>query len=312
MALSPDNKFIFVNTDTNPNEYDSAQIFPIKHLRGLECASAVNVYLYFRGPKDATSTRITVSITSGYMKEFFTQFVDEINFGEKVVITLVDRNIAVDPTTGGSDFVYINANVGAIILSDITLPAYGDMQVVGNLDVAGSFKLDSISLSTIQSSAEAFADNDTSLMTSAAIDDRISASGGGSDGWHGSTTRIKILASNFIADDGGRPVMIDDTGVATEDLFLESFSSNPVYATIAIPTGYKATHVMIYGTNTPVIEVWEHQINSKTGVSKGTGNVDTEINITDVTSSITNYLFIQVASASGDEIHGGYVTIATV
>jgi len=50
----------------------------------------------------------------------------------------------------------------------------------------------------------------------------------------------------------------------------------------------------------------------KTGVSKGTGNVDTEINITDVTSSITNYLFIQVASASGDEIHGGYVTIATV
>lgn len=130
-------------------------------------------------------------------------------------------------------------------------------------------------------------------------------------GWHGSTTRIKILHSDFIADDGGRPLMIDDTGVASENLFLETFSTFPAYVTIAIPTGYKATHVMIYGSGTGAVEVWEHQIDSKTGVSKGTGNVDTEINITDVTSSSTNYLFIQVAAGS-DEIHGGYVTIVAV
>tara|TARA_R100000234_G_scaffold105527_1_gene75760 strand:+ start:259 stop:1128 length:870 start_codon:yes stop_codon:yes gene_type:complete len=130
-------------------------------------------------------------------------------------------------------------------------------------------------------------------------------------GWHGSTTRIKILHSDFIADDGGRPIMIDDTGEASEEFFLETFSTFPTYATVAIPTGYKATHVMIYGSGTGAVEVWEHQINSKTGVSKGTGNVDTEINITDVTSSTTNYLFIKVAAGS-DEIHGGYVTIATV
>jgi hypothetical protein len=133
---------------------------------------------------------------------------------------------------------------------------------------------------------------------------------GGTVGWHGSGTRIKILHSDFIADDGGRPIMIDDTGVASEELFLESFSSNKLYATVAIPTGYTATHVMIYGSATDAVEVWEHQINSKTGVSKGTGNVDTEIDIVDVASSTTNYLFIQVANASGNEIHGGYVTIA--
>ena len=68
---------------------------------------------------------------------------------------------------------------------------------------------------------------------------------------------------------------------------------------------------MIYGSATDAIEVWEMQINSKTGVSKGTGNVDTEIDITDVASSTTNYLLIQVANASGNEVHGGYVTIAT-
>jgi hypothetical protein len=130
-------------------------------------------------------------------------------------------------------------------------------------------------------------------------------------GWHGSTTRIKILHSDFISDDGGRPLMIDDTGVASENLFLETFSTFPAYVTIAIPSGYKATHVMIHGSGTGAVEVWEHQIDSKTGVSKGTGNVETEINITDVTSSSTNYLFIQVAAGS-DEIHGGYVTIVAV
>mgnify|MGYP003120319181 CR=1 FL=1 len=127
-----------------------------------------------------------------------------------------------------------------------------------------------------------------------------------------SRTRIKILHSDFIADDGGRPLAIDDTGVASEELFLETVSTNPAYVTVDIPTGYKATAVMIFGSGTTAVEVWEHQINSKTGVSKGTGNVDTEINITDVTSSTTNYLFIQVAQGSGDEIHGGYVTIAAV
>ena len=133
---------------------------------------------------------------------------------------------------------------------------------------------------------------------------------GGTVGWHGSGTRIKILHSDFIPDDGGRPAMIDDTGVGSEELFLESYSSNTLYATVAIPTGYTATHVMIYGSAADAVEVWEHQINSKTGVSKGTGNVDTEINITDVASSTTNYLFIQVANASGNEVHGGYITIA--
>ena len=139
---------------------------------------------------------------------------------------------------------------------------------------------------------------------------------GGTVGWHGSGTRIKILHSDFIPDDGGRPAMIDDTGVGSEELFLESYASNKLYATVAIPTGYTATELMIYGSATDAVEVWEHQINSKTGVSKGTGNVDTPITaasdpaFTPVASSTTNYLLIQVANASGNEIHGGYITIA--
>ena len=51
MALSPDEKFIYVNPDTTSEEYNLAQYFPVKYLRGLECANAAHCYLYFRGPK---------------------------------------------------------------------------------------------------------------------------------------------------------------------------------------------------------------------------------------------------------------------
>lgn len=130
------------------------------------------------------------------------------------------------------------------------------------------------------------------------------------DGWHGSTTRIKLLPRDFIADDGGRPMMIDDSG--TNSFFLESHGSNPAYASIEIPSGFKATAVKVNGSATDSVEVFEMQIDSSTPSSKGTGNVGTEINITDVTSSSTNYLLLKVANASGNEIHGGYVTISAV
>ena len=138
MALSPDEKFIYVNPDTTSGEYNTAQYFPVKYLRGLECALATHFYIYFRGPKDATSTRVTVSITSGFIKDFFTQFVDEVNFGENAVITLADRNIATDATTGGTDFQHVNAFVVPVILSDVTTSGHEDVQVAEDLDVAGT------------------------------------------------------------------------------------------------------------------------------------------------------------------------------
>ena len=179
MALSPDEKFIYVNPDTTSGEYNTAQYFPVKYLRGLECANVANFYIYFRGPKDATSTRVTVNITSGFIKDFFIQFVDEVNFGENAVITLADRNASVDATTGGTDFQHVNAFVVPAILNDVYISGREDVQVAEDLDIggdtvmSGSLTLDSVALSAVQTSAESFADNDTSVMTSAAIDDRI-------------------------------------------------------------------------------------------------------------------------------------------
>ena len=126
-------------------------------------------------------------------------------------------------------------------------------------------------------------------------------------GWNGSNTRIKILPRDFIADDGGRPVMIDDTG---GDRWVESDGTSLLFASIPIPKGFAATHVNIYGSATSAIVVYEADINSKTVTSRGTGNIQTPIDIDDVNSDTTNYLLIQLAQASGEEVYGGYVTIA--
>ena len=213
MALSPDEKFIYVNPDTTSEEYNLAQYFPVKYLRGLECANAAHCYLYFRGPKDASSTRVQVSITSGFVKEFFIQFTDEINFGENSVITLADRNIAVDATTGGTDFTHVNAFVAPSIISDSLTAGVEDVQIAEDLDVAGdtvlsgSLTLDSVALSAVQTSSESFANNDTSVMTSAAIEDKILSYGY-------STASGDITAVTITTDTGGGSAASQTSGSA--------------------------------------------------------------------------------------------------
>jgi len=120
-------------------------------------------------------------------------------------------------------------------------------------------------------------------------------------------TYVKILPSDFIPDDAGRPIMIDDTG---SDRWLESHSTAKMFASVQIPVGFKATHVDVYGSATSAITVYEADVNSKTVTSKGTGNIGTQINITDVTADATNYILIQLSQASGEEVYGGKLTIA--
>jgi hypothetical protein len=131
-------------------------------------------------------------------------------------------------------------------------------------------------------------------------------------GWLGSTTRIKILPRDFVANDVGRPLMMEDDSIGSNELFLHSFSSSDMFASIPIPTGYTATHVKIFGSDTSQdFYVYEADIDSKTIAIKGTAtSIGTEKDITDVASDTTNYLIIRVTSdGSTDEVHGGYVTI---
>lgn len=131
-------------------------------------------------------------------------------------------------------------------------------------------------------------------------------------GWHGSVTRVKILPRDFQADNSGRPALtVIDTNVA----HLASNASSNLFASIPIPTGFKATHVKIHGSDTgQTFTVKEANIANKTTVTKGTATaLETEKAITNVNSTTTNYILIQVSSnGTADEIHGGYMTIAAI
>jgi hypothetical protein len=147
MALSPDDKFLFLNADTAIGESDASMYYPIRYLRGLDCPADGAVSFYFRGPNDTTSTRIIVVTTAGFVKEFFLQFVNEINFGEKVVITLASKNTSVSATDGGSDFVYVDATVGAIIFND-DATGFENLQVAEDLDVGGLITATALNLTS--------------------------------------------------------------------------------------------------------------------------------------------------------------------
>jgi len=89
-------------------------------------------------------------------------------------------------------------------------------------------------------------------------------------------------------------------------------NATELFAFVSIPEGMTATHVMIYDKNDLAVEVFEAQINATTMTSKGSGNANTIIDITDVASTSKNFLAIQVTttSATNDKVYGGEVTIA--
>ena len=111
--------------------------------------------------------------------------------------------------------------------------------------------------------------------------------------------------------------MFEDDNIGSNQLNLFSNGSDDMFASLPIPSGFKATHVRIYGSDTGQdFYVYSASIENKTIVDVATGStsIGTEKTLaTEVTSSTTNYLIIRVTSdGSTDEVYGGYVTIAAV
>ena len=143
------------------------------------------------------------------------------------------------------------------------------------------------------------------------------ASGGGSsDGWHGSTTLLKVMPTEFYMNDDytRAPLPVEDD---TTDYLGIRCPSNTVelYAFVAIPTGYKATHVQVYASASTSSAVTAYSFNHTSGaiVSKGSGDFNSAIDITDVTSGSTTSVAIKLAPASNVTIiYGADVTIEAV
>jgi len=123
-------------------------------------------------------------------------------------------------------------------------------------------------------------------------------------GWHNSPTTIKIFPSNFVCVDDDSPTKMVSYGGRSTTAAAVSLIAN-----VTIPIGYKATAVRVHAGATKTVTVYECQIDDNSETSKGSGDTDAEVDITDVTADGTNYLSIVVASVTGQSIHGGYVTI---
>lgn len=127
---------------------------------------------------------------------------------------------------------------------------------------------------------------------------------------------IKLIPSDFATNgDGGNTKF----GVGYTDSAGTGYgmrvpnNATELYAFVSIPEGMKATHVDIFDKTDLAFEVFEVQINATTMTSKGSGNCNTTLDITDVNSTATNVLAIEVTTTStGDRIYGGQVTIAAI
>ena len=199
----------------------------------------------------------------------------------------------------------IDVTVGHGATSVVTVPGFISIggHTINDIDVAGEF-----------------VDSDEHLMTAAAIDDRIAAAAGGGSSVTAdpfSTTVIKVLPNQFVInDDAGRPLFVEDD--TSNTLGVRCFgTTDEMYAWQKLPSGYKATHVQVHASASTSSAVTVRSYNYQTGadnaVSETTGDLNSNINITDIPSSATQDLVIKVAPASGSTIiFGATVTIATI
>ena len=146
------------------------------------------------------------------------------------------------------------------------------------------------------------------------------AGGGGSSGWFGSGTLLKVMPCEFMANDdapsrGGFQglYMEDDTsgilGVRT------NHTSTDMYVMKAIPTGYKVTHVKVYSNSNTIGAVTINLFRQTTGqiILKGSGNLNSLLNITDINSSAVSNVSIKIVPNSiGTLIYGADITIAKI
>tara|TARA_R110000782_G_scaffold260343_1_gene351555 strand:+ start:811 stop:1707 length:897 start_codon:yes stop_codon:yes gene_type:complete len=125
---------------------------------------------------------------------------------------------------------------------------------------------------------------------------------------------IKILPSDFMAN--------DDPGVTKTLQFVDEDASGikpgdnntELLAFVSIPEGKSATHAEVFADANLAFKVYELNINASvadiSAAEKGSGTCNTQLDITDVESTATNYLLIQVVTVSkADRVWGARITI---
>lgn len=149
------------------------------------------------------------------------------------------------------------------------------------------------------------------------------ADASGESGWFNSTTLMKVMPTEFVLNDATDDKWCIEDGTANRvyGRIYDNRADGVAYAIKAIPTGYKATHVQVYGVNNSgtanPITIREHDHTDGDLVNSTSGNFNTSIDILDITSSATANILIKVElsthrTSGQDIISGADITIVAV
>jgi hypothetical protein len=112
---------------------------------------------------------------------------------------------------------------GTELKSTVVTSSLTSVGTLSALTVSGTVTIDSVGITAVQTSGESFSDNDTSFMTSAAIDDRINAASGASPG--GSNTQIQYNGSGSFAGSSSF-TFASGSGIVTATGFAGALTGN--------------------------------------------------------------------------------------
>ena len=130
-------------------------------------------------------------------------------------------------------------------------------------------------------------------------------------------TRIKIFASDWVADNDSTSYSILVYDTADNGSVMVGNSGIEAYAFKEIPHGYKATHCRINCSDSIEVKVYKCDISGSAGVeiqdNASTQYTNTEFTLTETSADDNNYLMIFVyTTATTNYIRGGYVTIERI
>ena len=90
--MDTNKKFLFCNPDTTAAEYDTARMFPVSRLQGVQELNTDSVRLAFADFGQADDTLVDITVTDGTCKDYINELLENINYGKDAMINLADAS----------------------------------------------------------------------------------------------------------------------------------------------------------------------------------------------------------------------------
>tara|TARA_R110002012_G_scaffold14188_1_gene59284 strand:+ start:2741 stop:4666 length:1926 start_codon:yes stop_codon:yes gene_type:complete len=163
---------------------------------------------------------------------------------------------------------------------DVTIGSGTDSltTIAGDLSVTTGLILDSVDVTAIQTSGESYADSDTTLMTSSAIDARINRS----------TKVIQIITANFKDDQGTSETFLPISGPPTERTGLGEQTGFIMPTPGNVKEIIVRAHYATYTSENIVFKVYKRESDKKANSKSQVGSDITIAAPTQSTSASTN------------------------